>query len=88
MHAGDYLAFYYSGLGATDLTNNLLSLYLQSGAIKPSFAGPAPGFAGVYQVNLQLPADSPPRLATLQIDYAGGNLVVFHFSNLVYFPVR
>jgi uncharacterized protein (TIGR03437 family) len=87
-HAGEYLAFYCTGLGATDLTNNLLLLTLNSRNIKSSYAGPAPGFVGVYQINFQFPPDTHSGTAILQASYAGGSLVVFPFSNMVYFPVQ
>jgi uncharacterized protein (TIGR03437 family) len=35
------------------------------------YAGDAPGFAGLFQINLQLPANTPPN-PEIQIGFAGG----------------
>ncbi|MGH8248802.1 MAG: hypothetical protein ACREUU_20525, partial [Gammaproteobacteria bacterium] len=50
-------------------------------AVAPSFCGLAPGFAGLYQVNLQVPA-LPGGMHTVRIFAAGAA------SNTVNIPVR
>jgi uncharacterized protein (TIGR03437 family) len=46
--------------------------------LKPAFAGLTPGFIGLYQINVQIPASTPPGLnLPLQIlqGAGSGNLV-------------
>jgi len=49
--------------------------------IEPYFAGLAPGFAGLYQINFQVPAAMTPGVQTLRIVAAGAS------SNAVSVPV-
>jgi uncharacterized protein (TIGR03437 family) len=49
-----------------------------AGAPAPvSYAGLAPGFAGLYQVNVQIPAGTPSGVQTIQLSAGGamGNAV-------------
>lgn len=77
---GEYVVLFALGLGATDnpvasgdsSSGTLLSrvtvqpnITMNSNPVPITFAGLAPGFVGLYQVNLQIPADQP-----------GGNVVV------------
>lgn len=52
-------------------------------SVEPSFVGLAPGFVGVFQVNLQLPADMPEGEASMRLQSAPAGA-----SNAVRFPVR
>ena len=91
-HAGEYLTVFCTGLGATTptipagtaappapvATQGNIELVLNSRLIIPTYTGLAPGFAGLYQIDFQVPAGDTPGIETL---YAGG-------SNMVYFPVQ
>jgi uncharacterized protein (TIGR03437 family) len=73
--AGDYVALYATGLGLTDppfATGQIanqeattvfpVSVSLNAVAHAPSdvlYAGVAPGYAGLYQVNIRIPASTP-----------------------------
>jgi uncharacterized protein (TIGR03437 family) len=41
--------------------------------IAPDFAGLAPGFVGLYQVNVKLPADLPPTSYPLRLAAKGNS---------------
>jgi uncharacterized protein (TIGR03437 family) len=72
---GDYVAIYATGLGLTDpvfgpgvlanqgaLTDMPVSVSLNGQALAPTdilYAGAAPGYAGVYQINIRVPAGTP-----------------------------
>jgi uncharacterized protein (TIGR03437 family) len=66
LKAGDYVSLYLTGLGATTLSNGLNTAVLQpavtvGGKDCPvQYAGRAPGFPGLDQVNCQLPAGLAP----------------------------
>jgi uncharacterized protein (TIGR03437 family) len=64
--AGDYIAIYCTGLGPTQTASNGLSVttvtpavYLGATAATPSYSGLAPGFPGLYQVDVRIPAGLP-----------------------------
>ena len=87
--AGDYIAIYCTGLGPTRTTPSGLSVttvtpavYLGATAVTPSYSGLAPGFPGLYQVNVQI----PPGLAsgTLPLMITTGNA----YSNEVKIAVQ
>jgi uncharacterized protein (TIGR03437 family) len=75
-HAGEYLAAFVTGLGATNpaatsgqpataaaLTTAVVDGILESGQDQPvSYAGLAPGFVGLYQVNFRLNDSVMPGL--------------------------
>ena len=71
--SGDVLVIYCAGLGAVDpavpagspaplstLTNtiNRVSVTIRGTAVDPLFAGLTPGFTGLYQINVRVPAGS------------------------------
>ena len=65
---GQVLTIYCTGLGAVTASGNLfrtqapVTAILNGSEIRPSFAGLTPGFIGLYQVNLPIPAAAPPGL--------------------------
>ena len=64
--AGDYLEIYCTGLGPTrasgglSLTTVTPTIYIGSTAVTPAYSGLAPGFVGLYQVDVQVPAGLTP----------------------------
>jgi uncharacterized protein (TIGR03437 family) len=80
---GSTVAIYCTGLGATtaknglSVTNATVGAVLSNTALPAAFAGLTPGFFGLYQVNLQIPANTPPGLLlplSLRVAAAGGNV--------------
>lgn len=65
---GQALVIYCTGLGAVRSQGNLqaaqeaVTVLLAGRALTPLFAGLTPGFVGLYQVNVVIPADQPPGL--------------------------
>jgi uncharacterized protein (TIGR03437 family) len=70
--AGSWVILYATGLGATVPRTNtgeiamtavplaaLLRVWLGNRALTPAYAGLAPGYAGLYQINVLIPADAP-----------------------------
>ena len=63
--AGDYIEIYCTGLGPTRASNGLSVttvtpvVYLGATAVTPSYSGLAPGFPGLYQVDVRIPAGLP-----------------------------
>jgi uncharacterized protein (TIGR03437 family) len=93
--AGGYLAIYCTGLGAVTpaattgdvpagLTNTTVmpSVVIDGQTITPLWAGLAPGFVGLYQVNAQVPAKLTTGTHQLQLVVNGAA------SNTVTFAVR
>jgi uncharacterized protein (TIGR03437 family) len=76
---GQFISIYSAGLGATVLrtdglqaTAATVSVVINTVIIPSSFAGLTPGFVGLYQVNVQLPANMPPTLnGTLLLQQGG-----------------
>jgi uncharacterized protein (TIGR03437 family) len=62
VHAGDYIEVYCTGLGPTQLSGGLQwtvqtpAAFVGSAPATVTFSGLAPGFVGLYQVDLQVPA--------------------------------
>jgi uncharacterized protein (TIGR03437 family) len=71
VHAGDFIEIYGTGLGQTSSVDGLQAAFLTPtvffGAtpVRAVFAGLAPGFVGLYQVNVQVPAGLAPGLTPL-----------------------
>ncbi len=65
---GQAIVIYATGLGAVVPSGNLrttsrpVTVVLGGTALNPFFAGLTPGFVGLYQVNVTLPATMPPGL--------------------------
>lgn len=91
--AGEYLALYASGLGPVQprtetgeaapsliLSQNELpvAVLIDGLRLDPVYAGLAPSFAGLWQVNVQLPADLPPgeHHIALEVDGRRSNAVL------------
>jgi uncharacterized protein (TIGR03437 family) len=61
VQAGDYLEIYCTGLGAThntggfDLTVLTPTVFVGSVPVAPTYSGLAPGYTGLYQVNVRVP---------------------------------
>ena len=86
--AGDYIEIYCTGLGPTRISNGLSlttvtpTVYLGNTAVTPAYSGLAPGFVGLYQVNVQIPAGLVP--GPLGVVLTSGNA----YSNVARIAVR
>ena len=62
VHAGDYLEIYCTGLGATQFSGDIrpavlpVTVFVGPFPVQPVYSGLAPGFLGLYQVNVRVPA--------------------------------
>ena len=87
MKAGEYISIYCTGLGdvttrpplgsatpADPLASTLVTPVVTIGGAPAtvSFSGLAPGFVGLYQVNVQVPATAPPGAAVPLVLTIGG----------------
>ena len=75
---GQAISVYCAGLGATVQSGNFrtvtnaVTVQIDGTTVTPSFAGLLPGFVGLYQVNLTIPATLPPNSsAALTLKQAG-----------------
>ncbi len=88
VHAGDYIVIYCTGLGPTQFSDGYLVTTLQPvvfiGAtpVSPAYSGLTPGFLGLYQVNVLIPAGLPS--GTLPLVIASGSA----YSNQVKIAVQ
>ena len=88
VRAGDYIEIYCTGLGPTRLSGGLSlttatpTVYIGATPVSAAFAGLAPGFVGLYQVDLQIPAGLPT--GTLPLVIASGTA----YSNTVNIAVQ
>jgi uncharacterized protein (TIGR03437 family) len=89
--AGEIVSVYCTGLGAVNpsavtgaaapvpapQTVLPVQVYIAGGLAPVSYAGLAPGFAGLYQVNVQVPSGTPSGAQSLQVRAGGasGNTV-------------
>ncbi|HKA01116.1 MAG TPA: hypothetical protein VKE70_31605, partial [Candidatus Solibacter sp.] len=61
VRAGDYIEIYCTGLGPTRTSNSLAitaltpTVFIGGVPVKPLFSGLAPGFTGLYQVDVRIP---------------------------------
>jgi uncharacterized protein (TIGR03437 family) len=66
VHAGDYIEIYCTGLGATQPAGSLQqtvftpTVFLGAVPLHPVYSGLAPGYLGLYQVDVQVPAGLAP----------------------------
>lgn len=71
VHAGDFIEIYCTGLGRTSNVDGLQAaavtptVFFGATPVRAVFAGLAPGFVGLYQVNVQVPAGLAPGLTPL-----------------------
>jgi uncharacterized protein (TIGR03437 family) len=62
VHGGDFIEIYCTGLGPTRVFNGLSytattpTVFVGGVPVQPAFSGLAPGFVGLYQVDVQVPA--------------------------------
>jgi uncharacterized protein (TIGR03437 family) len=86
--AGEFIEIYCTGLGpirdsrGLSLTTVTPTVYLGATAVTPSYSGLAPGFVGLYQVNVQIPPGLPS--GTLPLVITSGNA----YSNEVKIAVQ
>jgi uncharacterized protein (TIGR03437 family) len=76
---GQALVIYATGLGPVEAQGQLsvvsttVSVVLNGQELQPFYAGTAPGFPGLYQVNVSIPASTPPGSGLmLALKQAGG----------------
>jgi uncharacterized protein (TIGR03437 family) len=87
--AGDSLVIYCAGLGAVNpavtegstaptsplsRVTNPVTVSIAGETVQPAFAGLAPGFAGLYQVNVTVPAGLTPG-SDVPLTVSAGNLI-------------
>jgi uncharacterized protein (TIGR03437 family) len=71
VRAGDYIEIYATGLGPTRNVNGLQrtvstpTVFFGATPVQAVYSGLAPGFQGLYQVNVQVPAGLSPGPVTL-----------------------
>jgi uncharacterized protein (TIGR03437 family) len=83
--AGEYLAMFCTGLGVTNppavegqpaqpaqILPGYFFVDVNSREAMPSYAGLAPGYAGLYQVNFQLPADQESGMTVVSFYSSSG----------------
>ncbi|HVY93684.1 MAG TPA: hypothetical protein VHA14_13075, partial [Bryobacteraceae bacterium] len=83
---GEFIVLYMTGLGATDIpvptgqpspadpparVLDTPVLTLDDITVPTSFAGLTPGLVGLYQINLQIPADLPAKTYELKVTQSG-----------------
>jgi uncharacterized protein (TIGR03437 family) len=77
--AGEYLEIYCTGLGPTRAADGLNptterpTVYLGGTGLTPSYSGLAPGFVGLYQVDVQVPVGTAPGIVPLVISSGTSN---------------
>jgi len=80
LHAGDYLVLFLSGLGATtqmngyDYANQQPTVTIGGLDCPVSFAGRAPGYPGLDQINCAVPAGIPPSSSSPIYVTSGGRV--------------
>jgi uncharacterized protein (TIGR03437 family) len=85
---GQTLVIYCTGLGVVDGATPAnavapVSVILNNTPVQPAFAGATPGFVGLYQVNLPVPAATPPGIdLPLFVRQPGGD------SNTVFVAIQ
>jgi uncharacterized protein (TIGR03437 family) len=83
IHAGDYIEIYCTGLGpvqaagSLQVTQLIPTVFVGAVPLQPVFSGLAPGYAGIYQLDVQIPSNTPSGLQTLllSVDNAHSNSV-------------
>ena len=74
VQVGNFLEIYCTGLG---ITGAIPTVFIGATPVQPSYSGPAPGLAGVNQVNVQIPAGVARGLepVVLSVDSVQSNSV-------------
>ena len=83
VHAGDYIEIYCTGLGPTQPAGGFQQtvltpiVFIGATPVQPTYSGLAPGYVGLYQVNVQVPAGLAPGIEPLlmSVDLAHSNQV-------------
>ena len=83
VHAGDYIEIYCTGLGPTQPAGSFQQtaltpiVFIGATPVQPVYSGLAPGYVGLYQVNVQVPAGLAPGLQPLlmSVDLSHSNQV-------------
>jgi uncharacterized protein (TIGR03437 family) len=107
IHAGDTLTIYATGLGETEtgwagagwaptdrevrLAGNKVRVRIGDAVIDPTFAGLAPGTAGIYQVDATVPKDAPTAASVplqLEVVAPDGTVLVSNRINFVIEPPK
>ncbi len=74
VHAGDYIEIYCTGLGPTQTAGNFQqtvftpTVFLGAVPLQPVYSGLAPGYVGLYQVDVQVPAGLAPGAQSLILE--------------------
>jgi uncharacterized protein (TIGR03437 family) len=74
VHAGDYIEVYCTGLGPTELSGGLQwtvrtpTAFVGAAPATVTFSGLAPGFVGLYQVDVQVPPFLAPGFQPLTLN--------------------
>jgi uncharacterized protein (TIGR03437 family) len=90
--AGSVITLYATGQGVVEgmpadgqtaqgliNTPEMPQVFINSGYVSPGFvqfSGLAPGFAGLWQINVQVPSDAPPADVIVFIVYGGVNSIL------------
>jgi uncharacterized protein (TIGR03437 family) len=88
VRAGDFISIYCTGVGPTQVSGGLARttvtpvVYFGATTASPSFSGLAPGFVGLYQVNVQVPTGLLSGTLPLAITSGGS------YSNTVNIAVQ
>jgi uncharacterized protein (TIGR03437 family) len=88
VRAGDYIEIYCTGLGPTQISGGLSlttlqpTVFIGATPVSAAFSGLAPGFVGLYQVDVQIPAGLAS--GTLPLEIASGST----YSNTVNIAVQ
>jgi uncharacterized protein (TIGR03437 family) len=83
VHAGDYIEIYCTGLGATGGSGNLRpalltpTVFVGAAPLQPVYSGLAPGYVGLYQVDVQVPPGLAPgpQPVILEVNLQHSNIV-------------
>jgi uncharacterized protein (TIGR03437 family) len=83
VHAGDYIEIYCTGLGPTEGSGNppltLLTptVFLGDTPLQPVYSGLAPGYEGLYQVDVRVPSGLTPgpQPVILEVSLQHSNIV-------------
>jgi uncharacterized protein (TIGR03437 family) len=71
--AGDYIEIYCTGLGTTTRSGSIDTtvltpvVFIGATPVRPVFSGLAPGYRGLYQVNVQIPSGLAAGMQPLSI---------------------